>query len=89
MGLKQGATWNTLGEHIGNLRTHWALERNIEGTKKNEKNPPPTPSTQNLKEKKSRHLECMLPPTHWLHVFFISKTVGRQFWPRLMAGGKD
>jgi hypothetical protein len=32
MGLKQGATWNTLGEHIGNLRTHWALEGNIEGT---------------------------------------------------------
>jgi hypothetical protein len=23
------------------------------------KNPPPTPSTQNLKEKKPRHLECM------------------------------
>jgi hypothetical protein len=33
MGLKQGATWNTLGEHIGNLRTHWAFEVNIEGTK--------------------------------------------------------
>jgi hypothetical protein len=33
MGLNQGATWNTLGEHIENLGTHWALEGNIEGTK--------------------------------------------------------
>jgi hypothetical protein len=33
MGLKQVATWNTLGEHIGNLGTHQAFERNIEGTK--------------------------------------------------------
>jgi hypothetical protein len=48
----------------------------------------PTPSTQNLKEKKSRHLECMLPPTHWLHVFFIFKTVREHFWPKLMAGGR-
>jgi hypothetical protein len=34
MRLKQSAIGNTLGEHIGNiLRTHWELERNIEGTK--------------------------------------------------------
>jgi len=33
MGLKQGATASTLEEHIENLGTHWALERNIEGTK--------------------------------------------------------
>jgi hypothetical protein len=33
MGLKQGVIWNTLGEHIGNLETHWALKGNIEGTK--------------------------------------------------------
>jgi hypothetical protein len=30
--IKASATWNTLGEHIGNLGTHWALEGNIEGT---------------------------------------------------------
>jgi hypothetical protein len=24
-----------------------------------------------------------------LAVFFISKTVGKHFWPRLMAGGRD
>jgi hypothetical protein len=56
---------------------------------KNEKNLPPTPSTQNLKINKSRHLECMLLPTHWLHVFFIFKIVGHHFWSRLMAGGRD
>jgi hypothetical protein len=28
----------------------------------------------------------MLLPTHWLHVFFISKIVGQHFWPKLMAG---
>jgi hypothetical protein len=89
MGLKQGATWNTLGEHIGNLRTHWALEGNIEGTKERCKKSSSTPSTQNLKEKTSKHLECMLPPTHWLHVCFISKTVGQHFWPRLMARERD
>jgi hypothetical protein len=38
-----------------------------------------------LKRKKSRHLECMIQPTHWLHVFLVSKTVGHHFWPRLMA----
>ncbi len=31
----------------------------------------------------------MLLPTHCLHVFFISKTVGEHFWPGLMAGGRD
>jgi hypothetical protein len=55
------------------------------GTKENEKNPPLAP-TQNLKEKKSRHLECMLQPTHWLHVFLVA--VGHHFWIRLMAGAE-
>jgi hypothetical protein len=27
----------------------------------------------------------MFQPTHWLHVFLVSKTVGHHFWPRLMA----
>jgi hypothetical protein len=30
----------------------------------------------------------MLQPTHWLHVFLVSKTVGHHFWPRPMAGGE-
>jgi hypothetical protein len=37
---------------------------------------------QNLKGKKSRHLEGMLQPTHWLHVFLVSKTVDHHFWLR-------
>jgi hypothetical protein len=49
------------------------------------KNPPPTLPTQNLKEKKSSHFECMLQPTHWPHVFLIWKTVGHHIWPWLMA----
>jgi len=54
MGLKGGAIGNTLGEHIGNLMgIHWEQRTN-------ETNPPPTPKTQNLNEKKSRHFECML-----------------------------
>jgi hypothetical protein len=36
---------------------HWELEVYMLGTK--EKWPPPSP-TQNLKENKSRHFECML-----------------------------
>jgi hypothetical protein len=39
------------------------LKRNILEQRKKEKNPSPTPPTtptQNLKEKKSRHFECML-----------------------------
>jgi len=55
---------------------------------KNEKNLPPTPSTKNLKEKKSRQLECILQPTHWLHVFLVSKPIGHHFWPGLMAGAE-
>jgi len=43
---------------------------------------PPHPKLR----KKSRHLECMFQPTHWLHIFLVSKTVGHHFWPRLMAG---
>ncbi len=69
MGLKWGAIGNTLGEHIGNLgnilRTWWEPIENLRrGTcweqRKNEKNPPLPPKTQNLKENKPRHLECML-----------------------------
>jgi hypothetical protein len=52
------------------MGTHWELESNIDATcweqSKNEKNPPPN---SKLKRKKSRHLECMLQPTHWLHMY--------------------
>jgi len=76
-----------LGTPLGNiLGTRWELEGNIEEScweqRKNDRNPPPNfppppnPS-QNLKEKKVRHLECMLQPTNWLHVFLVSETVGQ------------
>jgi hypothetical protein len=44
--------------------THWEPIENLKGTcweqRKNEKNSPPFPPPQNLKEKKLRHFECML-----------------------------
>jgi hypothetical protein len=52
MGLKQGVTWNTLGEHVGNLETHWALEGNIEGTKEKWKKSSPPPLHPKLNRKK-------------------------------------
>jgi hypothetical protein len=52
-GIKARCYWEHLGEPIGNLkRTCWEQ-------RKNEKILPHLP-TQNLKEKKSRHFECML-----------------------------
>jgi hypothetical protein len=76
MGLNQGAVGNTLGEHIGNVG-------NIEGTKKKMiKTLLPPALTQNLKEKKSRHLL----PLHWLHEISLSKTVSHHFSPGLMSG---
>jgi hypothetical protein len=61
--------WGTYWEHVG---THWELKGNIVGTHwepgKNEKNSlPPLITPQNLKGKESRHHECMLGPSHWLH----------------------
>ncbi len=65
MGLKQGAIGNTLEEHIGNLvGTHWELEGNMLGTKEKQKKPSPHTPTQNFHE-------CMLQPTHPLHVFLF------------------
>jgi len=46
MGLKQGATWNNLEEHIGNLKGTYREQR------KNEKNPPPNTLHPKLKRKK-------------------------------------
>jgi hypothetical protein len=60
MGLKPAATGNTLEEHIENLvnivGTHWEFEWNMLGTKEKKSSPGP----QNLKEKKSKHFECLL-----------------------------
>ncbi len=68
MGLKWGAIGNTLEKHIGNFKgTCWEQ-------RKNEKKSPPTQHPK-LKRKKSRHLECMLQSTHWLHLFIIRKRV--------------
>jgi hypothetical protein len=62
-------------------RCHWELEGNMLGTKKKLKKPSPHTLAQNF-------LECMLQPTHWMHVFLISKTVGQHFWPELTAGAE-
>ncbi len=56
MGLKWGPIRNTLGEHIGNLMVTWRERVGNKGNMKKILLPPP----QNLKEKKSRHFECML-----------------------------
>ncbi len=61
--------------------THWELEGNMLGTKEKLKKPSPHTPTQNF-------LECMLQPTHWLHVFLISKTIRHHFWPGLTAGAE-
>jgi hypothetical protein len=74
-----------LGKILG---THWELERNIVQTHweagKNEKKsllpPPPSPKPQNIKGKKTRHLECMLGPSHWLHEISLPKRLRHHFW---------
>jgi hypothetical protein len=83
-----------LGKILG---THWELERNIMRTHwevgKNEKKkkflfPPPTPP-QNIKRKKTMHLECMLGPSHWLHEIFLSKKLHHHFWHELTPLAKN
>ncbi len=78
-----------LGKILG---THWELERNIVQTHwevgKNEKKslfPPP----QNIKGKKTRHLECMLGPSHWLHEIPLPKRLHHHFWHGLMPFAKN
>jgi len=65
------------------MGTHCELEGNMLRTKEKLKKASTHTSTQNL-----NFLECMLQPTHWLHVFLISKTVGHHFWPGLTAGAE-
>jgi hypothetical protein len=73
-------------ECIANMmRTHWELERNMlrkkEKLKKSSRPPPPPHETQNLKENKSRHFECMLSLPIGCMKFLCSKTVCHHFWP--------
>ncbi len=55
--------WGTHWERTENIEnmmgTHWEREENMLGTNEKWKNPSPQP-TQNSKQKKSRHFECML-----------------------------
>jgi hypothetical protein len=95
-GIKASCYWEhpwELREHIGNLMgTHWELEVNMLGTKENWKKSSPHP--QNLKEKKSRRLECMLkfpirsacwafPLAAWNFYF---QNYWSPIWPGPMAG---
>jgi hypothetical protein len=80
-----------LGKILG---THWELERNIVRThwevEENEKKifPPPHP-TQNIKGKKTKHLECMFGPSHWLHEISLSKRLHHHFWHGLTPLAKN
>ncbi len=67
-------------------RCHWEHIGNLMGTcwepGKMKRNPPPNPCpTQNLKEKKLRHFECMLSLPIGSMKFVCSKTVRHHFWP--------
>jgi hypothetical protein len=86
-----GTHWE-LGEDIGSLMgTHWEPEGNIIKTHwelgRNVKNPSPLP--QNLKGKKTRHLECMLGPSHWLHEISLPKKVCHHFLSSLTPLAKN
>jgi hypothetical protein len=86
MGQKWGAVENMLGNI---LRTWWEPIERLKGTywepRENEKKfPPRPPPLQTLKEKKARHLECMLWASHWLHEISLPKRVGHHFWPGLI-----
>jgi hypothetical protein len=61
---------NTLGEHTGSLKGTY--KEHVGNKGKMKKILPQRHPT--LKRKKSRHLECMMQPTHWLYVFLVSKT---------------
>jgi hypothetical protein len=50
--------------------------------------PPPQPP-KTKKKKKSRHLECMLQPTHWLLVFLVSKNCWSPFLAWANGRGRD
>ncbi len=51
----------------------------------------PSPKKSNWKEKKVRHLDCMLGPSHWLHEISLLKRVCHQFlaWANNNTSGKE
>ncbi len=67
--------------------TYWELERKIvkshQEPGKNEKNPH-SPLPKLKREKKERHLECFLGPSHWLHEISLPNRVPHYFWPGLI-----
>jgi len=88
MGLKRPALGNRFREHIRNLMgTHWELENNMENNIENKRkmkiNPFSHPQIQ--KKIKSRHFYYMIHLTHCLHVFLVSKPLGRCFSPGLIT----
>jgi len=84
-GIKVRCYWEHpwgIEEHIGNPGT-WREHVGNKGKMKKILAPPP-PNTQNLKEKKSRHFECMLSLPIGCMKFLCSKTVHHHFWPGLI-----
>jgi hypothetical protein len=47
------------------------------------------PSLPKLKKTKTRHLECMLRPSHWLHEISPPKRIWHHFWLQLIALAKN
>jgi len=62
------------------VRTHWEAGK----YEKNLPHPPPK-----HKREKTRHLECMLGPSHWLHEISPPKRLGHHFWPGLTHLAKN
>jgi hypothetical protein len=77
-----------IGNALGNLKEHSV---NTLGSREKLKKIflPPPPPPQNIKGKKTRHLECMLGPSHWLHEISLSKRLHHHFWHGLMPLAKN
>jgi hypothetical protein len=79
-----------LGKILG---THWELERNIVQThwevEKMKKNLSLTPLPTTQKRKKTRCIECMLGPSHWLHEISLFKRLHHHFWHGLTPLAKN
>jgi hypothetical protein len=59
-----------------------------EKSEKKSFHPLATPTPQNLKGKKARHLDSMLGPSHSLHEISLRKRVHHHFGPGLIALAK-
>jgi hypothetical protein len=46
-------------------------------------------ATLGKNEKKTRHLECMLGPSHWLHEISLPKRICHHFWLGLIPLAKN